>query len=114
MRKGSYDGDKIVHFKKGTLDEVIMFFADVESTTSVLERMEVNAMTFVHFRNFGSRVVEQPTLREVKRGLFGRIFTADIWLNNTLKDGQIKIAWNKIEAVDTKPVPPSAPEGGLD
>lgn len=114
MRKG-YDGDKVVHFKKGALDEVIMFFADVESTTAVLERMEVNAMTFIHFRNYGSRLVEQPTLREVKKGLFGRIFTAEIWLNNALKDGQVKVFWNKIETVDPKPVPQTPiSEGGLD
>lgn len=112
--KKIFDGDAVVHFKNGTLNEVIKIFADVEATTSVLERMEVNAMTFTHFRTYGFAVVDQPTLREVKRGLFGRIFTSEIWLNNALKDGQIKIFWCKIETSDPKPAAPVMPEGGLD
>jgi len=103
MRK--FDGNAIVHFKKGELEEVIHFFKDVEATTAVLERMEVNAMTFMHFRRYSRAVVEQPTLREVKRGLFARIYTAEVWLNNELKDGQVKVFWNKIEA--DKPAQPT-------
>ena len=96
MKKSKYDGDGIFHFKNGAFDEVVRFFADVESRTAVLLRIEVNAMTHMHFRKFDPRVIEQPSIREAHRGMYGRLWTCEIWQNNLLKDGQLKLFWNKI------------------
>ena len=102
MRKTKFDGERMIHCKDVNLEKILQTFAEVESTTSVLERMEVNGMTFRNFREFGATLMDQPTLREVKKGLIDRIYTSEIWLNNNLKDGQIKLFWNKISEPDGK------------
>lgn len=100
--KKTYDGNAATYLKSGDVQEAFKFFANIESKTCVLERIESNAMTFMNFRLWGDRYVSQASLREVRKGLFARMWTAEIWLNNALKDGQLKLFWNKIE--EPKPI----------
>lgn len=96
MRKGIYDGNRTVGWKNGTFRELLAFFADCEGQEMVLERIEVNAKTLMNFRLMGSDV-EQASLRDCKKGLFARVLTAEIWLNNKLKDGQLHLQSNYVE-----------------
>ena len=115
MKKSRYDGNGIFHVKNGSFDEIVKLFADVESRTAVLLRIEVNAMTHMHFRKFDPRVVEQPTIREAQRGMYGRLWTCEIWQNNVLKDGQLKLFWNNIlqEKPEDEVKPEQQMDGGL-
>lgn len=100
--KKHYDDTVMKHWKDGGIPSLMEIFVDVERKDSVLERIEVNAATFKNFRMMGHSLVDMPTLREVKKGLFGRIWTAEIWLNNKLKDGQLNISTTLIEKVEEK------------
>jgi len=104
MKKGGgYDGNKATYLKNETLLEVLDIFASIEIGNAVLERIECNADTFKFFRNLGSQLVEQPLLRDCRRGLVGRIWTAEIWMNNALKDGQLKLYFNNMEIPSESP-----------
>ncbi len=97
-----FDGQSTRFLKQNNVQEVLEVFQEIESEDNVLERIECNAQVFKMFRTFGHTLVEQPTLREVRKGLFGRIWTAEIWLNNDLKNGQLKLQFTKIEAEEPK------------
>jgi hypothetical protein len=99
-KESPYDGNATKFLKLINLEEVAGVFCEVESDNNVLERIECNASTFKMFRGFGQALVEQPTLRECRKGLFGKIWTAEIWLNNKLKNGQLKLNFTKIEGED--------------
>lgn len=99
MKKSGYDQEWTASWRNGTLPELAKIFATCEGGSALLERIETNADTFIYFRMLPSHIVEQASIRDCKKGLFARVWTAEIWLNNNLRDGQLRILSNKIETV---------------
>lgn len=101
MKKSStYDGQTTKYVRQLKLEEIVDIFAEIELSDNVLERIDCNANTFKLFRNLGGSLVEQPTIRECRKGLYAKIWTAEIWMNNKLKDGQMKLFYSKFETLD--------------
>lgn len=111
MKKG-FDDTKLRHLKNSDYAEMLEVFCEVEGMNNILERIETNASTFKMFRKM-ERIIEQTTMREVRRGLFGRLWTAEIWLNNELKEGQLKLFFNPIESLEKKIKDPEEPVAEL-
>lgn len=98
MKKSNgYDGSDIISKNACGLKETKDVFTEIEALTAVLERMEISALTFRHFRDYPDEIIQWPSVREAKRGLFARIYTAEVWMNNKLKPGQYKVFWNKAD-----------------
>jgi len=62
----------------------------IESEDRLVDAIIINATTYAEIRNWGRTVFEEATKQEVvNRGVYGRIFTADIYLLNSVEDYHI-------------------------
>ena len=97
MRRNAEAGQITTYLKStGDYEAVLDLFNGVEKASSVLEKIEINADTYKIFRRLGE-LVEQTSIRDCRKGLFGRLWTAEVWINNKLKEGQAKITFSKFE-----------------
>lgn len=65
-------------------------YALVESENRLVDAIIINSTTYAEIRNWGRTVFDEATKQEVvNRGVYGRIFTADIYLLNSVEDYHI-------------------------
>ena len=97
--KNNYDSTKIEtvvikdKFEKKdffSLDFLNYSYAIIETKDRNVDAIIVNSTTFAEIRNWGRTVYDEATKEEcLRRGVYGRIFTADIYLLNTIEDYQL-------------------------
>jgi hypothetical protein len=82
----------------GSMTESIMLslnwinhiFSVMESLDTGVDTLIMNAARFADVRGFGRVVYEEATYREIKdRGIFGRLFTAEIYVSSKIPSNQV-------------------------
>lgn len=86
------------HFNHNTftyfsLDSINKMFAFLETLTErglTVDIIIMSAIRFADIRNMGRNIYDEYATKEsIKRGVFGKLFTADIYLCNDLKNNDI-------------------------
>jgi hypothetical protein len=73
-----------------SIDFLNYSYAIIEVENRNVDAIIVNAATFAEIRNWGRTVYDEATKQEcLQRGVYGRIFTADIYLLDKVEDYQI-------------------------
>jgi hypothetical protein len=73
-----------------SIDFLNYSYAYIEVENRNVDAIIVNATTFAEIRNWGRAVYDEATKQEcLQRGVYGRIFTADIYLLDKVEDYQI-------------------------
>ena len=73
-----------------SIDFLNYSYAILEAQNRNVDAIIVNSTTFAEIRNWGRAVYDEATKQEcLQRGVYGRIFTADIYLFDKVEDYQI-------------------------